>query len=63
MPRAGDVPLGRAVWQDTVLVLPEQIRNRTFRDVFTGEGLDGRAGMALAEMFGSFPVALLLAQD
>lgn len=60
VPGPGARPLGPAVWEDTRLVLPEEIGGRRWRNVFTGATLAG-AG-AVAEVMGDFPVALLLAE-
>jgi (1->4)-alpha-D-glucan 1-alpha-D-glucosylmutase len=62
MAKVGDVPLGKAVWQDTALVLPEKVLDRKLCNVFTGE-VYGARELMLAEVFGNFPVALLLAQN
>jgi (1->4)-alpha-D-glucan 1-alpha-D-glucosylmutase len=63
-------PLGAAVWGDTAVVLQVSTRAREFRNVFTGATLSARAdrdlqeGLALeaADIFGQFPVALLIAE-
>jgi (1->4)-alpha-D-glucan 1-alpha-D-glucosylmutase len=59
------LPLGRAVWHDTTLVLPKEAPPR-LRHVFTGETLEaaereGKRCLDLADGFAHFPVALLLA--
>ncbi len=64
----GELPLGAAAWGDTVLLLPEGVASRQWKDVFTARILqaserDGRACLPLAELFRHFPVVLLLAQD
>jgi (1->4)-alpha-D-glucan 1-alpha-D-glucosylmutase len=61
----GGPPLGAPVWEDTRLLLPNVEPGRRLRNVFTGEELvaaeqDGRASVAAAEVFASFPVALLV---
>jgi (1->4)-alpha-D-glucan 1-alpha-D-glucosylmutase len=59
-------PIGPEVWEDTRIGLPEHLRNRSYRNVFTGEGVGAgsqgdeewlRASLVLA----NFPVALLTA--
>ncbi|HEX5270677.1 MAG TPA: malto-oligosyltrehalose synthase, partial [Gemmataceae bacterium] len=60
----GDLPLG-AVWDDTRLLLPGVEPGRRLKNLFTGEELtagehDGRTSVAAAEVFASFPVALLM---
>jgi (1->4)-alpha-D-glucan 1-alpha-D-glucosylmutase len=64
LPNTGDLPLGPA-WQSSVLVLPNGAA-QPLRNVFTGEVVTptvhgGRASLPLAEVFASFPVALLVA--
>ncbi len=66
--RPGDLPLGPAVWQDTVLLLPGVDPALRLRNVFTGETLafaerDGNPCLHLAEVFASFPVALFEAES
>jgi (1->4)-alpha-D-glucan 1-alpha-D-glucosylmutase len=65
VPQAGGLPLGRAAWEDTRLVLPGVEPGRRLRNIYTGEELvageqEGRAYVAAAELFATFPVALLL---
>jgi (1->4)-alpha-D-glucan 1-alpha-D-glucosylmutase len=57
-------PLGPEVWGDTRLVLPHAEAGRAYRNLYTGEVLTAcecasGPGLALAEVFGRFPVALL----
>jgi (1->4)-alpha-D-glucan 1-alpha-D-glucosylmutase len=59
----GEVPLGPAAWQDTVLLLPGVDPALKLRNVYTGERLafaerEGKPCLHLAEVFASFPVAL-----
>lgn len=59
---AGSFPLGKKVWKDTSLVLPEGLAGR-FRNIFTGEettasGTEEKTVPA-AQIFSSFPVVLL----
>lgn len=66
-PDLEQLPLGRDVWQDTVLLLPGVEMSRRWRNVFSGELLtlsvrSGRSVLPLAELLGNFPVALLLAE-
>jgi maltooligosyltrehalose synthase len=59
------LPFGKAVWEDTLLLLPGGQTEDSYRNVFTGEivtpwrGGDAPIGLALADIFASFPVALL----
>jgi (1->4)-alpha-D-glucan 1-alpha-D-glucosylmutase len=62
-----DLPIGGAVWQDTVLYLPGIGPNQRCRNIFTGEILTtcdkgARAGLAVADVFANFSVALLLVE-
>ena len=63
MPEEKSMPLGEAVWQDTVLVLPEGSGKR-FRNVINDEELEavehgGQTVIPLARLFGQVSVALL----
>jgi (1->4)-alpha-D-glucan 1-alpha-D-glucosylmutase len=58
------LPCGATVWQDTRLVLPEALGDQGYRHLFTDERLDpvctnGQRTLALASMWGNFPVAVL----
>ncbi len=64
VPQTGDLPLGRQVWWDGLLPIPDLEPGRRFRNLFTGEILTPKDGrLPLAEVFATFPVALCLAQD
>jgi (1->4)-alpha-D-glucan 1-alpha-D-glucosylmutase len=68
VPSLYELPLGRNVWQDTVLLLPDGDAKRRWRNVFTGEMLKCPVGagpmvLPLADVFAHFPVALLMAED
>ncbi len=57
------LPLGGAVWDDTVLVLPDQLAGVHLVDVLTGAELDvapGRRSLPLATALADFPAALLI---
>jgi (1->4)-alpha-D-glucan 1-alpha-D-glucosylmutase len=61
-------PLGEDIWQNTRLILPNKRPGDQYRNVFTGEIItvekgDNLNGLALGEVFGCFPVALLEAQE
>jgi (1->4)-alpha-D-glucan 1-alpha-D-glucosylmutase len=63
-----EVPLGKAVWQDTRLLAPGIDPERPWRHVFTGESLtfvveDGQPTLAVGELMAHFPVALLVASE
>ena len=58
-------PMGQEVWRDHTLSIQGDSA-RVYRDVFTGRVLEarsqnGKAALKLAEVFGQFPVAALLA--
>jgi (1->4)-alpha-D-glucan 1-alpha-D-glucosylmutase len=68
LPDAEKLPLGREVWQDTELILPERIRRTGYRNLFTGQTLasetrNGSMYLPLSEVLADFPVALLLAYE
>jgi (1->4)-alpha-D-glucan 1-alpha-D-glucosylmutase len=65
-PDPAQLPLGE-VWQDTRLVLGDVDPGLRWRNVLTGEVLtgaeqEGRLSLAAAELFGYFPVTLLLGE-
>jgi (1->4)-alpha-D-glucan 1-alpha-D-glucosylmutase len=67
VPSIYELPLGRDVWQDTVLLLSDVDVNRRWRNVFTGEIVkpsvrSEKAAIPLAETFAHFPVALLIGE-
>ncbi len=58
------LPIGKQAWGDAVLELPASLANGRYRNVLTGEMVelverDGSSGLALAQVFANFPVALL----
>jgi (1->4)-alpha-D-glucan 1-alpha-D-glucosylmutase len=58
------LPLGRTVWQDTRVLLPEHISALHWRNIFTGQAVtakseQGRGILAPDEVFADFPLALL----
>jgi len=55
----GAPPVGTSVWTDTRVDLPESLRGRRYRNVFTGATIDGGEALAAAVLFDRFPVALL----
>jgi (1->4)-alpha-D-glucan 1-alpha-D-glucosylmutase len=56
----GELPVGRATWQDTTVALPGG--GGTYRDVLTGRTLRARgARVALADLLTHFPAAILAA--
>ncbi|MCE9563142.1 MAG: malto-oligosyltrehalose synthase [Planctomycetes bacterium] len=59
VPTADRVPIGRRVWSDTAVSLPEGVSTQA-RNVFTGEVVNTRDKLDVAEALGVFPVALLM---
>jgi len=64
IPGAPHVPLGTEIWQDTVVIMPGELPPGPYRNMFTGATIsanqrEGRNEIAVAELFASFPVALL----
>ena len=56
------------VWGSTSMILPPEIEQQSFQDVFTGqpasiEHHDGKATISLASAFSRCPVALLIGRD
>ena len=62
LPGAHGLPLGAEVWEDTALMLPETHQQRRWNNLFTGRAIDAgaRQSVPVAEILGSFPVALLI---
>jgi (1->4)-alpha-D-glucan 1-alpha-D-glucosylmutase len=65
--REHELPLGKLIWEDGLLVLPGFNPGRRLENVFTGEilvtsGWRGKATLNLVDLFANFPVALLTAQ-
>jgi (1->4)-alpha-D-glucan 1-alpha-D-glucosylmutase len=61
-------PIGAEAWEDAILDIPHANAGRSFRNVFTDEVLDARAGGAaaslrLADLLATFPVALWVSLD
>ena len=57
-------PLGGECWKTSRILLPEALRGRTFRNVFTGEELKptasaGQSWLFVGEVLHRLPVALL----
>lgn len=57
---AGEWPIGR-YWGNTALPLPETVRNRRFVNILTGEEIQARDGLALADILPNASIALLSA--
>ena len=60
------LPLGAACWKTSRVILPESLRERTFRNIFTGEDIRPTTGPDVAwlfagQMFDQLPVAILRA--
>ena len=62
IPNERRLPLGREIWGDTRLLLPEDLRARSWRNIMTGELLPAATGLSAANLFAHFAVALLLAE-
>ncbi|MCB2182432.1 MAG: malto-oligosyltrehalose synthase [Desulfobulbaceae bacterium] len=60
--KTGRLPLGRDIWQDTELVLPDDF-GQNYKNILTGEEISTAGGQQItlpaAELFSSFPVVLL----
>jgi (1->4)-alpha-D-glucan 1-alpha-D-glucosylmutase len=60
----GSLPFGRAVWEDTCLLLPgispgAQFRNIITREIIVALEQEGKTVLALADAYASFPAAML----
>jgi (1->4)-alpha-D-glucan 1-alpha-D-glucosylmutase len=56
---AGGLPIGKQVWDDDYILVPEDTPQNCL-NIFTGDIIEGRKSLPLAEVFGAFPVALLI---
>lgn len=56
-----ELPLGRRVWQDASLALPEDAP-ATMRNVFTDQVLETKNGVPVAEALSQFPLAILIGE-
>ena len=52
------LPLGNA-WKDWTLSLPSELHGG-YRNIFTGDTIGAEAALPLAQVFGSFPVAVFV---
>ena len=57
----GDFPLGRQVWQDTEVIMPDGAP-AAWRNGITGEVLSASQALSVGDMLLSFPVALLMGE-
>jgi (1->4)-alpha-D-glucan 1-alpha-D-glucosylmutase len=55
------VPIGRDVWGDTRVMLPQRIAEQTWRNVFTDELVGGERHLDVSQVLRRLPVALLRA--
>jgi (1->4)-alpha-D-glucan 1-alpha-D-glucosylmutase len=65
LPNTAALPHDRNIWGDTMLPLPEDLGDRSWHSLFTGQILtavthQGRPALPAAQVFAHFPVALLL---
>lgn len=59
-----DIPLGKQVWGESRIVIPDEVPGDQFQNIFTGETIqrvdqDGQKTLPLSEIFAHFPVAML----
>ena len=57
----GDLPLGRQVWQDTAVIMPDGAP-AAWRNVITSEVLSAGRTLPVGDVLLSFPVALLMGE-
>jgi (1->4)-alpha-D-glucan 1-alpha-D-glucosylmutase len=56
-------PIEAHIWGDTHVILPPDDSGRKYRNVFTGQELDSKAAMNIAELLADFPTALCLLEQ
>ncbi len=61
---SGEWPLGKEIWQDTVLLLPNEFGNLPFKNILTGETITStqqheKAILPVHRIFQHFPIALV----
>jgi maltooligosyltrehalose synthase len=59
------LPLNHAVWEDTVLILPENYNRQTYRNILTNEPIktlqpEEKTFIKAADVFKNFCVAMLI---
>jgi (1->4)-alpha-D-glucan 1-alpha-D-glucosylmutase len=59
-----EMPLGRDVWGETFVLVPDDISGNAFHNIFTGEkieGIDrnGKRRLPIGQVFANYPVAVL----
>lgn len=59
--KEGEYPLGKGIWKDTSIVLPEDFPS-TWRDAITDQNLEGRKTLQISGILKHFPVALLISE-
>ncbi len=60
--REGEYPLGKEVWDDTHIPLPDKIVHK-WRNVITGQFLNSNNKFIIGEVLKHFPVALLMKEE
>jgi len=60
--QAGDFPLGRKIWQDTQVTMPDAAPAQ-WRNVITSEVLSAGMALPVGDALLNFPVALLMGED
>jgi (1->4)-alpha-D-glucan 1-alpha-D-glucosylmutase len=59
----GKAPIGAGIWGNTSIVLPQKVREHSYRNILTGEAVNIQEGskgvLRLADVFRTFPVAVL----
>ncbi len=58
----GDLPLGRGVWQDTAITLPDGF-SPELHNIFTGESINKGRTVDVADILNVFPLALLVGRS
>lgn len=58
----GELPLGRQVWNDTYIILPEGTP-ALWKDAITAQVVKGKRTLPIADVINYFPVALLMSKE
>jgi (1->4)-alpha-D-glucan 1-alpha-D-glucosylmutase len=54
------LPLGEAVWQDTIIKLPQALGAGNWQQVFSGKSVKAEGGLPVKDILSEFPVGLLV---
>ena len=55
-------PVGEACWKNTAVALPPAMRQRRYRNLFTGESFSSSQRVAVAKVLSALPISLLISE-